>query len=149
MIFLPLPAGTFLLTATGSARDENGSFGGDEEVDVDCTIRNGANAVLGVGGAQSVDIGEAVDDETGPAAAINMHGVVTLAAPDTLKFQCIASGDEDGDEIDGPVFTAVRVGSVTFPRAGMIGDGLAAARTHDLSRRALCAGSDRVVRCHC
>jgi hypothetical protein len=115
VISLSLQAGTYLVSAFGSPRDSNGSINGDEEVAVGCNLRNGANAPLpGISGASSVDIADAVDDESGPAAGIALHGVITLAAADTVKFQCMAhGGDEDGDEIVGPILTAIRVGTVT------------------------------------
>jgi hypothetical protein len=116
VIMMPLPAGTFLVTATGFARDDDGTANGDEEVSVGCGIRNAANVSLGVPGAGRVDIGESSVDERGPAGAINLHGVVTLGAADTLKFVCTALGDDDdGDEILGSVMTAIRVGSLITP----------------------------------
>jgi hypothetical protein len=117
VIQMPLPAGTYLVTAAGTAEDIDGtsSGAGDEEVSVGCDLRNAANAVVLTTGGQSVDIGEAMNDQIGPAGTIALHGVITLAAADTLKFQCKAGGDGDGDQMDGSVITAVKVGSVTFP----------------------------------
>jgi hypothetical protein len=113
VVVLPLPAGTFLVTATGTAADVDGTSNGDEEVSVGCSLRNGANDTLG--GGSFVDIGEAVDDERGPSAEIVIHHVITFAAPDSVKFQCEAGDEEDGEEIRGPYVTAVRVGQLTTP----------------------------------
>lgn len=114
VITLSLQPGTYLVSAYGAARDVDGSINGDEEVAVGCSLRNAANDAYAISGGNQVDIGEAVDDERGPAAAIALQGVITLASPDTLKFQCRASGgDEDGDEITNPILIAIRVGSVS------------------------------------
>lgn len=117
VLMLPLPAGVYLVTAAGSVRDADGTIPGDEEVQVGCNLRNAANVPIAADGASLVDIGEAVDDEKGPSGAIVLHSMVALAAPDTLKFQCIALGDDDDDtdEILGPIITAVKVGTLTTP----------------------------------
>lgn len=116
VVMLPLPAGTYLVTATGSARDVDGTTNGDEEVSVGCDLRNAANVPLSIFGAHRVDIGEASVDDRGPSGAIVLHGVITLAAADTLKFQCIALGeDDDGDQITAPIITAIKVGTLTIP----------------------------------
>jgi len=53
---------------------------------------------------------------TGPSGAIVLHGVIALAAADTLKFQCIASEEGDGpDQISAPIITAVKIGTLTTP----------------------------------
>jgi hypothetical protein len=115
VLSLTLQAGTYFVSAVGSVSDSDGTTNGDEEVAVGCSLRNGANAEYpGFAGARYVDIGEAVNDQIGPSAGITLQGVITLAAADTVKFQCRASGgDEDGDQIDNPILTAIRVGSVT------------------------------------
>lgn len=115
VISLSLQPGTYLVSALGTPTDIDGTTDGDEEVSVGCSLRNGANNTYpGIYGASFVDIGEAVNDQDGPAAGITLHGVITLAAADIVKFQCMASGgDSDGDEISLPILTAIRVGAVT------------------------------------
>lgn len=112
VIQMPLPAGTYLVTAVGAVRDADNSPG-DEVVRVACQLRDAANVIISGSGAQLVDIADAVDEDKGPAGAIVLHGVITFAAADTLKFQCWA--DDELDEILNPVVTAIKVGSLTTP----------------------------------
>lgn len=110
LIMMPLPAGTFLVTAVASVGDRVGSEG-DENAHVQCLFRNGAfNAVPGV---LDVEVDLSGEFLLGPEAPAVLHGVVTLAAADTLRFTCSGSGgDDDPDQASDISMTAVKVGTV-------------------------------------
>jgi hypothetical protein len=115
LIMLPLPAGTYLITAVANVRDDSGTINGDEEVSVRCFLRNAANATLPVRDS-FVDIGEAVDDDNGPAAPAVVHGAISLASPDTVKFTCTSSkGDDDAEEAEVSTMTAIKVATLHTP----------------------------------
>lgn len=110
---LALPAGTFLVTAAAIISDRSGGAG-DEEVSVLCGLRNAAFAELPVA-VGFVDIGEDADIN-GPAGSAVVHGLVTLANPDTVRFTCTSlDADSDGDEAQGVSVTAVKVGTIHTP----------------------------------
>ena len=113
LVIMPLPIGTFLVTAVASVRDGGGDFN-DEEVSVQCLLRNGSFGTLPVGEAQ-VDIG----DETGldgPAGTAVVHGIVSLAAADSVRFTCTSSGgDSEEDRVLSSALTAVKVGTLHAP----------------------------------
>jgi hypothetical protein len=107
VVIMPLPAGTFLITAVADLGDN----GGDDEVHVECLLRNGAFNVLPVHSA-TVDIGDGSDD---PAGTATVHGVITLANPDSVRFTCTSAfGDDEDDDAIGTV-TAIKVGTVHTP----------------------------------
>jgi hypothetical protein len=112
VVSLTLQAGTYLVTAIGTATDKSGSAG-NEEVSVSCHLRNGANAVI-----SAVDSAVDIGDETGqngPQGSIVVRSVVTLAAADSVKLSCTSlDDDDDGDEFFHANAIAVKVGSVTL-----------------------------------
>ena len=119
LVIMPLPAGTYLITAVATVRDHTGSDGfpaiegGDEEVSVRCSLRNGAfNPLPAID--SFVDIGEESGD--GPSGSAVVHGAVTLASDDSIRFTCLSGGgDDEREEADGNVMTAVRIGTLTTP----------------------------------
>ena len=114
LIIMPLPAGTYLITAVGTVGDRSGTALGDEEVHVRCSLRNGAFEPLPAS-ESVVDIGEELFDD-GPQASATVHGAVTLASPDSIRFTCMGlHGDSEPDEADDVVMTAVRIGTLTTP----------------------------------
>jgi hypothetical protein len=119
LIIMPLRAGTYLITAVATVRDHTGSDGfpsiegGDEEVSVRCFLRNGAFASLPVADS-FVDIGEESGD--GPSGSAVVHGAVTLTSDDSVRFTCLSSGgDDEREEADGNVMTAVKIGTLVTP----------------------------------
>lgn len=110
VIEMPLPAGTFLVTAVTPVSDRNS----DEEVSVTCWLRDGAFGDLPVH-AGWVDIGEE-SGGLGPTGAVMVHGLLTLASADTVRFTCRSSfGDSEPDQAEGATMTAVKVGTVHTP----------------------------------
>jgi hypothetical protein len=107
VVIMPLPAGTFLITAVARVSDN----GGDDEVHVNCLLRNGAFNVLPVHEAR-VDIG---DGSAAPTGTATVHGLVTLANPDSVRFTCTSAfGDDEEDDAVGTM-TAIKVGTVHTP----------------------------------
>ena len=114
LIIMPLPAGTYLVTAVATVGDRSGTALGDEEVHVRCSLRNGAFQALPAS-ESVVDIGEELFDD-GPQASATVHGAVTLASPDSIRFTCTSlHGDSEPDEADDVVMTAVKIGTLTTP----------------------------------
>jgi hypothetical protein len=114
VIMMPLPAGTYLVTASGTMRDRSGTARGDEEVAVYCRLRNGAFANLPLRESQ-VDIGEHSFDD-GPAGTAVIHGVLSLASADTVRFTCSSTGgDSEPDEALDLTMSAVKVGTQHTP----------------------------------
>ena len=72
LLVMPLPAGTFLMTAVATVGDRDGTARGDEEVAVDCRLRNNAFASLPLK-ESFVEIGEESADD-GPAGTAVIHG---------------------------------------------------------------------------
>ena len=107
LVAMPLPAGTFLITAVATVRDESGV--GDDEVAVSCTLRNGAFAALPVNGGY-VDIGEG---QGLPGATTLVHGLLSLASGDTVRFTCFGAGENN--KAEEVTLTAVKVGTVHTP----------------------------------
>lgn len=115
LVTLSLPAGTYLMTAKATVSDWSGGARGDEELTVRCGLRNGAFAALPVEGSE-VDIGEESTDNVGPAASAVVHGLVSLASSDTVRFTCFArGGDDESDEARDVTMTAIKVGTVHTP----------------------------------
>jgi len=110
LIQMPLPAGTYLITAVAGVGDRIGGTG-DEDANVACELRNGAfNPVPGVPRSDTDLSGEFL---LGPEVSTVLHGVVTLAAPDTMRFTCTGSGgDSEPDQASDVTMTAVKVGTV-------------------------------------
>jgi hypothetical protein len=104
---MPLPAGTFLITAVATVRDESGT--GDDQVSVLCRLRNAAFAPLPVNDSY-VDIGEG---QVLPGATIAVHGLLSLASSDTVRFTCFGAGEHN--KAERVTFTAVKVGTVHTP----------------------------------
>jgi hypothetical protein len=114
VMIMPLAAGTYLVMATATVADDGGTIKGDEEVSVRCFLRNGAFAALPVPDSL-VDIGEEVGDD-GPAASAVVHGAVSLASADSVRFTCISShGDSEPDEVSAATMTAIKVGTLSTP----------------------------------
>jgi len=107
LVAMPLPAGTFLITAVATVRDESGV--GDDEVSVRCRLRNGAFAALPVNNSY-VDIGEG---QVLPGATTLIHGLLSLASSDTVRFTCFGTGDNN--KAEQVTLTAVKVGTVHTP----------------------------------
>jgi hypothetical protein len=107
LVAVPLPAGTFLITAVATVRDESGV--GDDQFSVRCLLRNGAFAALPVNGS-FVDIGEG---QVLPGAMTVVHGLLSLASSDTVRFTCFGAGDNN--KADAVTLTAVNVGTVHTP----------------------------------
>jgi hypothetical protein len=113
VVIMPLAAGTYLITAVATIRDGGGDFN-DEEVSVRCLLRNGAFAALPLRESQ-VDIGEETGLD-GPAGAATVHGVVSLASADSVRFTCTSSdGDGEPDQANNATLTATKVGIVHTP----------------------------------
>lgn len=113
LIQMPLPAGTYLMTAHAVVSDTGVGFTGDDEVAAECKLRDGAFNDLPVQNSR-VDIGDG--SESGPRAPEVVHGVLTLAAANTVRFTCTAAGgDSEPDKAQGIVMTAVKVGAVHTP----------------------------------
>ncbi|HJR94925.1 MAG TPA: hypothetical protein VJ807_05765 [Gaiellaceae bacterium] len=108
LIAMPLPAGTFLVTAVAPLEDR----GDDAEFNVICGLRNGAFGHIPVH-ASRVDIsGESLE----AAAVATVHGVVTLASADTVRFTCnSSSGDSDPEQAESATMTAIKVGTLHAP----------------------------------
>ena len=110
LITMPLPAGTFLMTAVAPVSER----GSDDEVFVGCELRNGAFGPLPIQ-RSTVDIGDGSHEPTGTAA---IHGVLTLASADTVRFTCTSVdgfGDDDPDQADSATMTAMKVGTLHTP----------------------------------
>jgi hypothetical protein len=113
LVIMPLPPGTYLVTGVATLRDGGGDFR-DEEVSVRCSLRNGAFAVLPVPESQ-VDIGEELGLD-GPAGNATVHGAVTLASADSVRFTCLSTdGDSDPDQALSSTLTAIKVGALHTP----------------------------------
>jgi hypothetical protein len=104
LVSMPLPAGTFLITAVATVRDESGV--GDDQVSASCRLRNGAFAALPVN-AGYIDIGEG---QGLPGAAVVVHGLLSLASSDTVRFTCFGEGSSN--RAADVTLTAVKVGTV-------------------------------------
>ena len=114
LIIMPLPAGTYLITAVATVGDRSGTALGDEEAHVSCSLRDGAFAPLSAI-ESTVDIGEELFD-SGPEASAVVHGAITLANADSVRFTCVGRhGDSEPDEADGIVMTAMKIGTLTTP----------------------------------
>jgi len=114
LIIMPLPAGTYLVTAVATVGDRSGTALGGEEAHVTCSLRNGAFQALPAI-ESTVDIGEELFD-SGPEASAVVHGAITLASADSIRFTCTGRhGDSEPDEADGIVMTAMKVGTLTTP----------------------------------
>jgi hypothetical protein len=113
VIIMPLPAGTYLVTAVATIRNGGGDFR-DEEVSVSCTLRNGAFATLPVRESQ-VDIGEELGLD-GPAGTATVHGAVTFASADSVRLTCTSSeGDGEPDQAADATITAFKVAALHTP----------------------------------
>jgi len=111
LVIMPLPAGTYLVTAVSTVGDRSGSAG-DEEAQVICRLRNGAFIPIPGVPDSGIDIGDTLS-QNGPEAPAVVHGVVTFAAPDSVRFTCLGTGgDSDPDEAQEITMTAVKVGTV-------------------------------------
>jgi hypothetical protein len=108
VIIMPLPAGTFLITAVAAVSDNSD----DDEVHVSCRLRNGAFLPLPVHGA-TVDIGDGSGND--PEGVVTVHGVITLANPDSVRFTCTSSAGDDDEDDAIATMTAVKVGTVHTP----------------------------------
>jgi hypothetical protein len=107
LVAMPLPAGTFLITAVATVRDESGV--GDDQVSVQCVLRNGAFAPLPVNGSY-IDIGEG---QVTPGATAHIHGLLSFASSDTVRFTCFGEGENN--KAEEVTLTAVKVGTVHTP----------------------------------
>jgi hypothetical protein len=113
LIKMPLPAGTYLITAVASVGDRIGSTG-DEDAHLFCRLRDGA--FQPVPGVPTTDVDLSGEFLLGPEVQTVLHGVVTLAAADTVRFTCSGSGgDTDPDQASDITMTAVKVGTVHTP----------------------------------
>jgi hypothetical protein len=113
VIIMSLEPGTYLVTAVATIRDGGGDFR-DEEVSVECKLRNGANATLPVKESQ-VDIGEELGLD-GPSGTAVVHGAITLASADSVRFTCTSTeGDDEPDQASNATLTAIRVGTLHTP----------------------------------
>jgi hypothetical protein len=114
LIIMPLPAGTYLVNAVATVGDRSGTINGDEQAHVTCSLRNGAFAPLPAI-ESTVDIGEELFDD-GPEASAVVHGAITLASADSVRFTCTARhGDSEPDEADNVVLTALKIEALTTP----------------------------------
>jgi hypothetical protein len=94
--------------------DRDGTALGDEEVHVTCWLRDGAFQTLPAN-KSTVDIGEELYDD-GPQGSAVIHGAVTLAQPDSIRFTCKSEhGDSDPDRADDMVMTAMKIGTLATP----------------------------------
>jgi len=76
--------------------------------------RNGAFAPLPAN-ESTVDIGDELFD-SGPDASAVVHGAITLASADSIRFTCTGRHcDSEPDEADNIVMTAVKVGTIATP----------------------------------
>jgi hypothetical protein len=115
LAILSLPAGTYLITAKATVSDWSGGARGDEELSFECKLRNGAFADLPVEGSD-VDMAGESSDNIGPASTALVHGLLSLAAADTVRFTCFArDGDDDPDEARHVTMTAMKVGTIHTP----------------------------------
>ena len=105
VIVMPLPAGTFLIDAVATLEGR-----GTDSLLASCRLRDGAFNPLPVhsGGLDMTD--GALGNVT---AMVTIHGVLTLASADTVRFTC-TSGNGDGDAY-GATMTAVKVGTLHTP----------------------------------
>jgi hypothetical protein len=110
LITLPLPAGTFLLTAAATFGDVTGGAG-DEEVSVSCSLLDAGNNELVNTFFNGPDIGSE-SGINGPRGDLTIHGVATLPAAGPVRFRCFGGGT---DEAHGANLTAVRVGTLHRP----------------------------------
>jgi hypothetical protein len=108
LVIMPLPAGTFLVTASADLVDDND----DDELTVRCNLRNGAFTALPVQ-PMGTDIGDGVFKAR---ATVTVQGVVTLASPDNVRFTCFSdnAGDPPDAAYSGTV-TAIKVGTLHTP----------------------------------
>ena len=110
LIQMPLPAGTYLMTAHAVMAGPSVDITADDEVSADCKLRDVAFNDLPVRHSR-VEIGDGSD--FGPKAPAVVHGVLSLAAANTVRFTCTATGgDSEPDFALGIVMTAVKVGTV-------------------------------------
>ena len=105
LIAMPLPAGTFLITAVANVGERSGG-----EIRAYCNLRNNAFANLPVKGS-GLDIGEGTEGE--PEGTVVIHGLLTLAASETVRFTCFSYADEG--QADEVTVTAARVGTMHTP----------------------------------
>jgi hypothetical protein len=105
LITMPLPAGTFLVTAVAEVKGRS-----NDELSLDCLLRDGAFNGLPVqhGGLNITD--GAIGDV---GAMVTIHGVLSLTSADTVRFTCF-SGAGDG-EAEAATMTAVKVATVHTP----------------------------------
>ncbi len=103
ILSLSLPAGTYLVTATGSLADDSGTAHGDQEVSSGCDLRDGANSVLSDPVRED---GNGTSGPNGPQGSIAINRAVTLSAPGVVRMICQSSGS---DVIWHPHMTAVVV----------------------------------------
>jgi len=105
---LTLPGGVYLVSVTGTARDDSG---GDGEIGVRCELwRNGTTFVVDA----RVDVGDEAE-VAGPASPIAITTVVDASnqfANWTLNLHC--SSSTGSDHLENLQLTALRVGSVRF-----------------------------------
>ena len=103
ILSLSLPAGTYLVTATGSLADDSGTAHGDQEVNSGCDLRDGANTALS---DPVFEDGNGTSGPDGPQGSIAINRAVTLSAPGVVRMICQSSGS---DVIWHPHMTAVVV----------------------------------------
>jgi hypothetical protein len=98
---LTVPGGFYLVTVSGTARDDNN---GDGEISVDCGLyRQNTDLITD----NLVDIGEN-SDSSGPAGQISWTGVVgNVSGPWTLNLHC--TSHTGSDHITSLQMTAVRM----------------------------------------
>jgi hypothetical protein len=108
LVVVPLPAGTFLITAVATVRDIIGGSA-DDQVRATCSLRDGAFATLPVNGSY-VDIGEG---QSTPGGTILVHGLLSLASGDNVRFTCV--GDGEANRAEKVTLTALKVGTVHTP----------------------------------
>ena len=100
---LNLPAGTFLVTATGVANNNDGIA-----VSVDCRLMLGGTQVDLLDGTRL-----SAQPNGGERDAFSLSGAGTLAAPGVAELQCLSS-TATGNVL-APSLVAVQVGSLTTP----------------------------------
>ena len=105
VVTMPLPAGTFLVTAVAPVSGREA-----DEVTVSCRLRDGAFNGLPVHHGV-VDLGEGGLNEATGTVAIN--GVVSLASADTVRFTCFSSSSES--QAESATMTAIKVGTAHTP----------------------------------
>jgi hypothetical protein len=102
LIQMQLPAGTFLMTAVADVAGR-----GTDSLFATCKLRDNAfNPLPVASGLLNITDG-AIGNVAGQ---VTLHGFLTLASPDTVRFTCF-SGDGDG-EVAYSTMTAVKVGTV-------------------------------------